>query len=98
MIRDQRVLFLTDNEALVHVSNKQTCHDKDLMFFLRKLVLLCLNYNICFKAKHVQGLQNKLADTLSRLQLQTFKQLAPAYMHKAPTVIPPHLQPLSWIL
>ena len=90
------------------------------MFFVRKLVLVCLNYNICFKSKHVPGLQNKLADSLSRLQLQhvpkhvpglqnkladslsrlqlqTFKQLTPAYMHQAPTVIPPHLQPLSWV-
>ena len=31
--KDQRVLFLADNEALVHVINKQTCRDKDLMFF-----------------------------------------------------------------
>ena len=42
MIRDQRVSFFTDNEALVHVINKQTCGDKDLMFFVRKLVLVCL--------------------------------------------------------
>ena len=61
---------------------------------MRKLALVCLNYNICFKAKHVPGLQNKLADSLSRLQLQIFKQLAPAYMHKAPTVIPP-VRPFS---
>ena len=67
------------------------------MFFVRKLVLVCLNYNICLKSKHVPGLQNELADSLSRLQLQTFKQLAHAYVHKALTVIPPHLQPLSWI-
>ena len=65
--------FFTDNEALVHVVNKQTCHDKDLMFFERNLVLVCLNYNICFKAKHAPGLQNKLADSLSQLQLQIFK-------------------------
>ncbi|XP_022805339.1 uncharacterized protein LOC111342506 [Stylophora pistillata] len=96
-IKNQRVLFFTDSEALVHLINKQTFRDKDLMLFVRKLVLVCLNYNICFKAKHVPGLQNKLADSLSRLQLQIFKQLAPAYMHKAPTVIPPHLQPLSWL-
>ena len=97
LIKDQRVLFFTDNEALVHVINRQTCRDKDLMFFVRRLVLVCLKYNIYFKSKHVPGLQNKLADSLSRLQLQTFRQLAPAYMHKEPTVIPPHLQPLNWV-
>ena len=33
LMKDQRVLFFTDNEALVHVINRQTCRDKDLMFF-----------------------------------------------------------------
>ena len=67
------------------------------MFFVRRLVLVCLKYNIYFKSKHVPGSQNKFADSLSRLQLQTFRQLAPAYMHKGPTVILPHLQPLNWV-
>ena len=48
-VKNQHVLLFTDNEALVHVINRQTCRDKDLMFFVRKLVLVCLNYNICFK-------------------------------------------------
>ena len=95
-LRNQRVLLVTDNEALVHVINIQPCPDKNLMFFVRRLVLVCLLHNICFKAKHIPGFQNRLADSLSRLQLETFKRLAPASMHQAPTAIPPHLQPLSW--
>ena len=93
---NSRILFFTDNEALVHVINEQSCRDKALMFFVRKLVRVCLSHNVCFKAKHIPGLQNKLADALSRLQLQTFKQLAPAYMHQLPTEIPLHLQPHNW--
>ena len=31
-IKDQRILFFTDNEALVHVINKQTCRDRDFFF------------------------------------------------------------------
>ena len=84
---NRQILFFTDNEALVHVINKQPCRDKQLM-------LVCLTNNIVFKAKHIPGLQNKLADSLSRLQLQTFKQLAPAYMHQTPMEIPLHLQPI----
>ena len=95
-MQNRRVLFFTDNEALVHVINKQSCRTKDLMFFVRELVLVCLRRNVHFKAKHTPGLHNKLADSLSRLQLQTFKQLAPAYMHPFPTEIPQHLQPLNW--
>lgn len=63
------------------------------MFFARKLVLICLEYNIVFKAKHIAGVNNRLADSLSRLQVQSFKQLAPSHMDKPPTEIPSHLQP-----
>ena len=90
------ILFFTDNEALVHVINKQSCKDKTLMFFVRKLVLICLEFNIVFKAKHIAGVKNNLADSLSRLQVHSFRQLAPAHMDKLPTEIPPHLQPQNW--
>jgi hypothetical protein len=48
------------------------------MFFVRKLVLVCLNHNILFKAKHIPGTYNRLADLLSQFQVQTFKREAPA--------------------
>ena len=38
----------------------------------RKLVSICLHHNILFKAKHIRGIHNNLADALSRLQVQTF--------------------------
>ena len=39
---------------------------------------MCLENNTYFKAKHIPGVHNILADALSRLKLQTFKQPAPA--------------------
>ena len=36
---NKHVLFFTDNNTLVHVIIRQSCKDKDLMFFVRKLVL-----------------------------------------------------------
>ena len=96
VMRNRCILFFTDNESLVHVINKQSSKDKSLMFFVRKLVLICLDYNIVFKAKHIAGVKNRLADSLSRLQVQSFKQLAPAHMDKLPTGMPLHLQPQSW--
>ena len=48
-MQNQRILFFTDNEALVHVINKQSCRDKNLTFLVRKLVLVCLDKNICLK-------------------------------------------------
>ena len=41
-MKNRSILFLTDNEALVYVINKQSCKDKNLMFFVRKLVLIFL--------------------------------------------------------
>ena len=88
------------------------------MFFARKLVLICLEYNSfasyayiyprvtsrglkwenkTYKVKmSIAGVKNRLADSLSRLQVQSFKQLAPAHMDRLPTEIPLHLQPQSW--
>ena len=64
-MRNRCILFLTDNEALVYVINKQSCKNKNLMFFVLKLVLVCLHNDILFKAKHVRGVYNTLADSLS---------------------------------
>lgn len=97
-IRDRCIIFFTDNEALVHVINKATCRDTYLMILVRKLVLVCLRHNILFKAKHISGFKNTLADALSRLQIARFKKLAPAYMDPIPTAIPSHLLPANWHL
>ena len=95
-MQNRCILFFTDNEALVHVINKQSCRDKRLMSFVRKLVSVCLRNNIVFRAKHVPGSRNCLADALSRLQITTFHRLAPSSMDPLPTEIPLHLQPQNW--
>lgn len=61
MMQNQCIVFYTDNEALVHVINKCTCKDKIMMKFVRKLVLVCMEYNILFKARHVAGVRKELS-------------------------------------
>ena len=95
-MKNKGVLFFTNNEALVHVINKISCWDPLLMSFVRKLVLSCLKHNILFRARHVPGIHNNLADSLSRLQIQRFQQLTPAHMHPTPTVVPLPMQPQNW--
>lgn len=84
------ILFFTDNEALVYVINKQSCQDKQLMFFVCKLVAICLKFNILFRAEHIPGFSNTLADCLSRLQVKNFRKLAPSSMN-----LQAHSYPLS---
>lgn len=82
------ILFNTDNQALVHVINKQTAKDKHIMFLLRKLVLICLKFNIYFKAQHLTSKENLLCDCLSRSKVNQFLQLAP-WAGSNPVNIPP---------
>ena len=95
-MRNQCILFFTDNEALGHAINRSSCRNPRLMFFVRHLVLACLKYNILFRARHVPGVHNQLAYPLSRLQVQRFRKLASQYMQPIPTVIPLALQPQNW--
>ena len=90
LMRNQRILFYTDNAALVDIINKTTSRDPTIMVLARQLVLACLKFNILFRAQHVPGVHNTLADALSRLQVSKFKELAPAGVQALPTVIPSH--------
>ena len=86
------ILFFTDNEALTAIINKQSSTDNNIMKLLRCLVLACLQYNVLFQAKHIQGRKNVLADALSRQRIDRFKQLCPL-SNPTPTPVPLYLQP-----
>ena len=89
-LKNKCVLFLTDNEAVVHIINRQTSKEKQIMILVRLLVTTCLRYNINFRSKHVTGKLNNKADALSRLQIQKFRLLAPE-ADPDPTVVPQEL-------
>ncbi len=89
-LRNKKVLFRSDNQAVVHILNTQTSKAKQVMVLVRALTLECLKLNLVVKAEHIPGAKNKLSDCLSRLQITRFKELAPdAAEH--PETIPTHL-------
>jgi len=47
------------------------------MKLIRPLVLLTMQYNIQFKALHIEGLHNEISDALSRFQMKRIRSLAP---------------------
>ena len=49
------VLFLTDNQAVVEVINKQSAMISHLMRLVRRLVIIALKFNVYFKSKHIPG-------------------------------------------
>ena len=87
---NSKVLFLSDNQAVVDVLNKQSCRVKILMRLIRRLVLCTLSYNIVFRAKHIARKSNIVADKLSRFHFQKARQVAP-WLHLTPAEIPEHL-------
>jgi len=71
-----KILFRTDNEALVSVINKRTAKSKWVMKLVRPLVLFTLCNQTQFKAKHIPGKNNVIADSLSRFQMNRFREVA----------------------
>lgn len=69
--------FWGDNLAVVQVVNSLTSHSSLVMDLVRHFTLNCLRLNILFMARHVPGVCNRVADTLSRWQMQRFQQLVP---------------------
>ena len=96
-LRNKRVLFTTDTENVVHVINKQTAKDPKMLGLLRAMVLICLRNNIFFRARHIPGVKNVLADSLSRLQVDKFHTLSRG-MDPTPTPLPAHLLPENWVI
>ena len=90
--KNKRVLFMTDNMALMAAINKQSSKDKKIMYLMRLLVLKCLELNMIFHASFVPTLQNGRADALSRGDLQRFRRLHPNAEAK-PVPIPQEVLP-----
>lgn len=82
--KTKKVLFLSDNMAVVEVINKRSSRDKRLMILLRRLVLVSLQCNIHFRAKHIPGKLNVTADKLSRFKFQEAFRESP-YIQQQPT-------------
>ena len=92
-ITNGRIIFHTDNQALVPIINKQSSKDRAIMCLVRnELVITCLRFNILFQAQHIPGKAHVLADHLSRLQVSAFLAKAPSASRQPEAVPPlPHL-------
>lgn len=90
ILKNKCIILHSDNYAVVHIINKQSCKDSVVMKLVRRLVLTCMQHNILIQAKHIPGKDNVLPDLLSRLQVKQFRLLAPQ-MDDQPTKIPEQL-------
>lgn len=87
LLANHKLLFLSDNTATVDVINSMTSRCPNMMRLLRRLVLVALRHNIWFRAKHIAGKSNIVADRLSRFDFQAAREAAP-WLDKDPAVVP----------
>lgn len=71
------IRFWCDNQAMVAVVNRLSSKSARIMGLVRPFVLQCLRINALFAARHVPGVENCIADALSRFREERFRELAP---------------------
>ena len=81
------VTLHSDNYAVIHIINRQTSKDPDIMVLVRRLVLTYMRLNLLVGSVHILGVQNLLPDLLSRSQIAEFRALAKD-MDPKPTDVP----------
>ena len=89
-LSNKKILFKCDNQAVVHILNWQTSKAEYVMVLVRIITLKCLQLNVVLKAEHLSTSRNAVTDSLSRLQMNRFRQLAPE-AEPEPEPVPDHL-------
>lgn len=90
----KRILFYCDNLATVHIIAKGRSKNVTIMKLMRKLTMCAAYNNFAVYSQHVEGRKNEIADSLSRFQMDRFRQLAP-YAEQKATPCPP-LAEILW--
>ena len=60
------------------------------MRLVRAFALQALQFNVLVHARHILVMDNRIADALSRQQMELFKELAPE-ARELPEVLPPEV-------
>ena len=82
-LENTRALVFCDNEAVVYMINNSSSSCKQCMKLIRGIILKGLKFNFRIFARHFRSEENEVADSLSRLQFQCFKQLKERYKLRA---------------
>ena len=87
---NRRIQFFCDNESVVSIVNTKRSRIPRVMDLVRHLTLLTLRFNFFISAEHIEGKRNDIADSLSRFQMDRFRELAP-HANRDPCLVPPEL-------
>ena len=76
---NQHVIIYSDSTTAVGTINKGTCRNPIAMHYLRELFWLSAIYNFRITASHIPGIENAIADAISRLHEPEFSFKACKY-------------------
>ena len=62
----KRIIFYCDNQAVVSIINSKRSKSPRIMDLVHALILKTVKYNFYFKAVHVPGHSNDIAESISR--------------------------------
>ena len=86
VLRNTCVLFLVDNLSDVHILNRQATRSERLAGLLRAVYLLAMEHNISISTRHRPGVENVLADFLSRPEHHSHPDVVTAIHAAHPTL------------
>ena len=87
------LFFHSDNLGVVQAwENLKVRQPFRVLDLMRRLVMVAATKNLAVTIKHIRGLDNHVADALSRFQMERFRRCAP-FAEKFPTPTP-SLEPL----
>jgi hypothetical protein len=88
----KRIVFVTDNEPITQIWDKGSTPSRDIMGLIRVLFLTAAKRGYSVSLKYIAGVNNPIADALSRFQDNLFRDLLPD-AELTPTPIPVHVWP-----
>lgn len=91
--KSKKLIVHCDNHAVVDIWHSHTSRSPLLMKLVRKLFFTAASYNFNIIIQHIPGIDNSIADALSRSQMARFRSLAPE-ANPLPSVIPAHVMSL----
>ena len=94
-LRNKKIIFHVDNQAVVYIINKISSRSPRVMSLVRKLVFACLEFNILLKSEHIPGYLNSLADSLSRCDFWEIPEIMSHGRHQPLCHSTPFLELLS---
>ena len=93
-VRNRTITLFCDNESVVKMLRKSSSSCKKCMILIRKITLLCLEFNVSIWAEHVKTKLNPLADSLSHFQDACFYRKLKK-LHRTVNKVPEQI-PADW--